>query len=670
MSFADEVREAREPSLPGVSVSGGWKNPDAASFSWANVSAIPSDEQIRQIISHTGADPDDFEWWPTKVFFGENDAAWLRDPEDRSENHTAYTGKAKRGQVTIVIRRKARAPEELRALPAIPAREFPRNCATCARGFTHGRVGTIHCSAACRNGLKGQPVNTIRHVVIPDTQVRPGEPTDHLVWAGQWIREHCQDQPTRIVHLDDHWDMPSLSSYDKGKRAAEGRRVRDDLEAGNRAFEVLDEAIGETPLDADGLPLWTFDLTFGNHPERILRYVEDHPELDGFLSLDNCVTPERWRRHAFLMPVELDGIYYCLAPSNRVLRADLQWVELGKLEPGEELVGFDAMDAGGGPRKYKKSTVLAADRIVAPTANVRLSDGRTIVATYDHRWLARRHTTGWQWVHTRDLTAGTELCQPFETWDQEATHDAGYLGGILDGEGHLSKPNGAQGGIQLGFAQNEGIVLSRTLALLDAWGFDYSTHRPLDCTRVLVKGPSSRKLELLGRTGAARLIDKFEPEMLGRVQQVHPVYVESVTDNGLDEVVQLATSSETFIAEGLAHHNCHYFYQPNTGRPFAGENIEARIRQVGHSFVMGHQQGLRLGATYDLNGAQRLGVVAGSFYQHDEDYKGPQGNHHWRGIVVLNGVKDGSADPMPLSLDYLCRSYAGHPISEHAGIVV
>ena len=55
-------------------------------------------------------------------------------------------------------------------------------------------------------------------------------------------------------------------------------------------------------------------------------------------------------------------------------------------------------------------------------------------------------------------------------------------------------------------------------------------------------------------------------------------------------------------------------------------------------------------------------------YQHDESNKGPQGNAHWRGIVVLNDVEDGSFDPMPVSLDYLCRRYAGHRIADHTGV--
>ena len=67
-------------------------------------------------------------------------------------------------------------------------------------------------------------------LLIPDTQVRPGVNTDHLGEMGEYIAEA---QPDVIVHIGDHWDMPSLSSYDKGTAKIEGRRVRTDIESGN-----------------------------------------------------------------------------------------------------------------------------------------------------------------------------------------------------------------------------------------------------------------------------------------------------------------------------------------------------------------------------------------------------------------------------------------------------
>jgi len=107
--------------------------------------------------------------------------------------------------------------------------------------------------------------------------------------------------------------------------------------------------------------------------------------------------------------------------------------------------------------------------------------------------------------------------------------------------------------------------------------------------------------------------------------------------------------------DGVAY--AHFFYNPMTGQPFGG-NIDTRLKNVGHSFTMGHQQTLLYGMRYVADKSQH-GLVAGACYLHDEDYKGPQGNHHWRGIIVKHQVTDGQYDPMFVSLDYLCRRYEG-----------
>lgn len=100
----------------------------------------------------------------------------------------------------------------------------------------------------------------------------------------------------------------------------------------------------------------------------------------------------------------------------------------------------------------------------------------------------------------------------------------------------------------------------------------------------------------------------------------------------------------------------HHFCNPMSGRPYGGM-IETRIKNVGSSFTMGHQQSFKYGELEVSNGKLRHGLIAGAFYAHDENYKTPQGNHHWRGVVVKNEVRDGSYDIMKISLDYLLRKY-------------
>jgi hypothetical protein len=261
------------------------------------------------------------------------------------------------------------------------------------------------------------------HIVIPDTQAKPGVPTDHLRWIGQYIVDHFAGQTdVKIIHLGDHADMPSLSSYDKGKKSMEGRRYVADIEAANAAFDVLCKPLEDynAKRKANKERQWWPErhITLGNHEDRISRASEEDAQLDGLLSLEDLNYAEHgWQVHPFLKPLFLDGI--------------------------------------------------------------------------------------------------------------------GYV---------------------------------------------------------------------------------------------------------------------------------HYWQNTMTGRPLGGA-AHLRLKTIGHSFTMGHQQLLDYTLRF-VNGKSHHGLVAGACYLHDEDYKGYQGNAHWRGIVVCHEVNNGSYDPMFISLDYLCRRYEGMPLAD------
>lgn len=101
----------------------------------------------------------------------------------------------------------------------------------------------------------------------------------------------------------------------------------------------------------------------------------------------------------------------------------------------------------------------------------------------------------------------------------------------------------------------------------------------------------------------------------------------------------------------------HYFANTHSGRPVGG-SIDNRLNKIGRSFVQGHEQGFLYGVRQFPGDVTRHGLVSGSFYLHDESYRGIQSNGEWRGIIVLNEVHDGKFDIMPLSIDYLRRRYS------------
>lgn len=107
--------------------------------------------------------------------------------------------------------------------------------------------------------------------------------------------------------------------------------------------------------------------------------------------------------------------------------------------------------------------------------------------------------------------------------------------------------------------------------------------------------------------------------------------------------------------DGVAY--CHYFANPFSGKPIGG-TIVSRLNNIGKSFVQGHQQGF-LYASKQYPDHVKHGLVAGRFYLEHENYRPDDvQKSEWNGIVVLNGVRRGDYDLMPLRMDYLKRKYS------------
>lgn len=111
---------------------------------------------------------------------------------------------------------------------------------------------------------------------------------------------------------------------------------------------------------------------------------------------------------------------------------------------------------------------------------------------------------------------------------------------------------------------------------------------------------------------------------------------------------------EPVIVDGIAY--CHYFVTGVAGRPAPSASLQLTKKHM--SCIAGHQQGLQIHTGHRADGKRLTSIIAGSCYEHDEDYLGPQGNKHWRGILVLHEVNDGEFDMMPVSLNYLKKKYS------------
>lgn len=152
----------------------------------------------------------------------------------------------------------------------------------------------------------------MKHMIIPDTQVKPNSPTDHLRWAGLYAVEK---KPDVIVMIGDFFDMESLSAFDVGTRGYEGRRYIADIEAGIAAMKVFLDPIRQeqAKLKHDKKKQWNPRMVFtlGNHENRIARAANSDPKLDGLIGFKDLQLEEMgWEVYGFLECVVINNIAF------------------------------------------------------------------------------------------------------------------------------------------------------------------------------------------------------------------------------------------------------------------------------------------------------------------------------------------------------------------------
>lgn len=117
------------------------------------------------------------------------------------------------------------------------------------------------------------------HLVVPDQHAHPDFDNDRANWLGQLIADV---RPDVLINIGDAADMPSLSSYDKGKRSFQGRNYREDIDAHLDFQERM-----WTPIRKLKRKLPRSYFFVGNHEQRISRAIDLSPELDGAVSLEH-----------------------------------------------------------------------------------------------------------------------------------------------------------------------------------------------------------------------------------------------------------------------------------------------------------------------------------------------------------------------------------------------
>lgn len=284
----------------------------------------------------------------------------------------------------------------------------------------------------------------------------------------------------------------------------------------------------------------------------------------------------------------------CVHPDTRILTADLRWVKAGDLFLDDELIGFDE-DLGKGRGKgcvaRMKRSIVENNKIEKMECLKVVTDKGHIIVSKEHPMVGFRPygkggSHGRSWINAENLRVNDKLNWFGEPWETERSYEAGYISGILDGEGSIG-PCGSEknGGIQ--FSQNPGLVLDESIKILKQLGYDTHVRPQSDanpCIQVKINGGKYETFRLLGSIRPHRLLDKAHiywegmslkgSTKLGVARDIYATVL-AVEDVGEQDVVVLQTSSRTFISEGLLSHNSF-----STTETYAGVAYEIVIRNT------------------------------------------------------------------------------------------
>lgn len=247
---------------------------------------------------------------------------------------------------------------------------------------------------------------------------------------------------------------------------------------------------------------------------------------------------------------------YCLAPSTRVLTADLRWVPVKDVSVGDKLIGFD--EKLGLDNKWRITGVEKIAALTRPCYRIETDRG-IVVCSEEHMWVVRRgeRTCGGrarEWVEAKDIQPGDSIAYFCDPWETDQSRDGGYLAGFLDGEGWYTDGT-------CGFGQNRGAVLNRVVSLLKQRGLSFRERAggSYECRSLYFNGGGRPGLRAVGMFRPTRLLDKAVKGLVGkRTWSAHsmPAHVLSITSVGEQPVVALRTSTHTMLAEGFLSHNC------------------------------------------------------------------------------------------------------------------
>jgi len=254
----------------------------------------------------------------------------------------------------------------------------------------------------------------------------------------------------------------------------------------------------------------------------------------------------------------------CLSVDSKILCSDLIWRRAGDLLPGDELIAFDEdspTDISSG-RRYRRSIVTANTIAQSPLVRVVTPVG-DVLCTPEHPWLLRRYAgRAYEWRRADALQPGDQVIHMLDPWEVDRSYEAGWLAGILDGEGCLTFKSRRNGGGKVSIGQVAGVTADAIDLALKEHDLTVVAH----VRSARGRAQAQRRWEINGRADVLRLLGTVRPmRLMAQADRVWEgfairgqhrlVSITSVEDGGRGSIARLSTSTHTYIGDGFAMHN-------------------------------------------------------------------------------------------------------------------
>ena len=317
---------------------------------------------------------------------------------------------------------------------------------------------------------------------------------------------------------------------------------------------------------------------------------------------------------------DVDGMV-CLQEDSRLMRFDLGWVRAGEVNVGDELLGFDenngaarsGLRAPVSYRRLRKSTVTGTRIVRKPCYRLTFDDGTIVVCSEDHQWLGGSHKPGnaggrgWRWLTTKNLVCDREsqrswIMKLCDVSAARTDYGTGWLAGFFDGEGNLTSGPGWR----ISITQKQGPEADKCLALLQTAGFrcaakerDRGNPRHSSMLDITILGGMKESLRFLQVVRPERLIANLQRGIGDRSlygRDHHAVGLVEKECLGDVDVVAIETDTHTFIAEGLASHNCNFWravkLRPEKTAEHADNPVNENDLHARHAWLVGQKEAL------------------------------------------------------------------------------